>query len=141
MPVINAGVAGDTTSGGLQRIKPDVLDKEPFLVIVELGGNDFLNKAPLEGSLKNIDEIVKKIEEQGAIAVLLDVKANFFMNGYSRGYRKIARKRGAVFVPDIIAEILSHSDLKSDYVHPNALGYKILSQKLLKVILPLVPAQ
>ncbi|MDP2938601.1 MAG: GDSL-type esterase/lipase family protein [Candidatus Omnitrophota bacterium] len=134
--VVNAGIGGNTSFDGLKRIKADVLNKKPLLVVVEFGGNDFLLKIPLKDTLKNIDEIVRIIQEQGAIVVLLDVKASFFMNGYKSGYRKIAKKRGAIFIPNIISEILSNPNLKSDYIHPNAQGYQILAQRILAVIKP-----
>lgn len=137
-PVINAGKGRDTTFGALSRIKRDVLEKEPLVVIVEFGGNDFLQKITFKDTLKNIDEIVKRIQEQGAIVVLLDVKASFFMNRYSSGYRKIALKRGAIFILGILSEVLSNPSLKSDYLHPNSEGHKIISQKILKVLLPVI---
>ena len=130
LPVINAGVSGDTTLDALKRINEDVLSKNPFLVVVELGGNDFLERVPLDETLKNIDEIIRRIQEQGVIVILLDAKVNLFMNGYSSGYKRIAKKRGAVFVPNILANILNNPNLKSDYIHPNAEGYKILSGKI-----------
>lgn len=138
IPVINVGKGGDLSSDGLKRIREDVLDKYPLLVIVEFGGNDFLEEVPLRETLKNIDEIVKAIQERGAIVVLLDVKVNFFMNGYTNGYKRIAQKRGAVFVPNILAAVLNNPKLKSDYIHPDSQGYKIIAEKLLEVIAPII---
>lgn len=64
LTVINAGKSGDTTEGALQRIQHDVLDKKPYLVIVELGANDYLKGISAEATLKNLEEIIKKFNKQ-----------------------------------------------------------------------------
>ena len=134
--VINAGVSGDTTMSALRRIKRDVLDKNPYLVIVELGGNDFLRKMPLKETLRNLEEIITHIQGKGAIVVLCDVSTGFIMRGYSVHLGKIARKHGAVFIPHLLEGIINNLKLKSDYIHPNSKGYKIIAQRIYAAIKP-----
>src|SRR6058998_467101 len=61
-PVINAGVSGDTTGSALARLDADVLARDPRIVIVGLGGNDFLGGVPIASTDTNLREIVRKIE-------------------------------------------------------------------------------
>ena len=60
-PVINLGVSGDTTYDALYRVESDVLSKDPYMVIVEFGGNDFIRKMPKQETAVNMEQIVKKI--------------------------------------------------------------------------------
>jgi len=80
MPVVNAGIDGDTSVGGLQRIEMDVLEREPLLVVIEFGGNDFLYKIPQELTIKNISEMIDRIQAKGAMVALVDVSADIFLN-------------------------------------------------------------
>lgn len=133
-PVINAGRAGDTTKDALTRIDRDVLNRDPKLVIVEFGGNDFLHSIPTEQTLNNLDLIVGKIQNAGAIVVLVEVKAGLIGDKYLAGFKKIAKQRGAVLIPDILKDISDNPDLKSDHIHPNEEGYKIMTSRILKTV-------
>ncbi len=135
-PVINAGAGGDTTSSALNRLESDVLEKEPLLVIVELGGNDFLNKVPIEVTIKNMREIVEKIQNKEAMVAIVDIGGGIFLGGYHKVFYKIAKERGAIFIPKVLGEIFTNPNLKSDYIHPNAEGYKIITQRIYRVIRP-----
>src|SRR3990167_9273300 len=73
-PVINAGKGGETTYDALKRLPSDVLERNPGLVIVEFGGNDYLQKIPKEETFKNLEEIISKIQDRGATAVLAAVR-------------------------------------------------------------------
>lgn len=135
-PVINAGVSGESTEEGLKRVKDDVIEKDPYLVIVEFGGNDYLEKLPLEETYKNLDEMIKQVKSSGAIVALVETRAGLIMGEYSSIYRRLAKKYNAILVPNVMDGIFSQPKLKSDYVHPNAEGYKLMSQRILKAIKP-----
>ena len=92
-PVINAGVGGDTTQNAVQRIEEDVLSHDPRMVIVMLGGNDYLRKVPLAKTLANIDTIVARIQDHGAIVVLVTVRLGILKDHYTREFKKIALRR------------------------------------------------
>src|SRR5690348_12379952 len=66
LPVINSGVSGDTTAVALKRLDADVLDHDPKMVIITLGGNDFLQQLPKEETLSNMETIIDRIEAHGA---------------------------------------------------------------------------
>lgn len=138
VPVINAGAGGDTTQTALSRLDKEVLMKDPLMVIVILGGNDFLHKVLKRETFRNLEDIVKKIEGAGAIVVLGEVKSGWIMGGYARGYRRIARRNRAVLIPDLLGGILNKPELMSDHIHPNDKGYRILAEKIIKVVQPLL---
>lgn len=74
VPILNQGVAGDTTAMGLARLQTDVLDENPWLVMVELSGNDYLQRIPETETEENLRQIITQIQAQGAIAVILGIK-------------------------------------------------------------------
>lgn len=135
-PVINVGIDGDTTSEGLKRIYSDVLDRNPLLVIIEFTGNDFLRQVPMEETTKNIGEMIDKIEAKGAMVALVDISAGLLLKGYRQEFGRIARKKNVIFIPGILSGIVTNPSLKSDFLHPNASGYKMIAQKIYRAILP-----
>jgi acyl-CoA hydrolase len=137
-PVINAGVDGNTTRDALQRIEKEVLTHNPRMVIVEFSGNDFLQRIPLQETLENLDKMVAMIQERGAMAVLLEVRAGYFGDEYIDGFKQIAQKRWALLIPNILKGILANPSLKSDQIHPNDAGYRLIADRVYKKIEPLL---
>ena len=134
LPVINAGVDGDTTFLALERLDNDVLTKNPRLVIVEFCGNDFIKKIPREDTLKNLSKIIDRIQEQGAMVALVDISSGMFFQEYRRDFKKLAVKKGAIFIPVVLSDIITNPAMKSDFFHPNARGYKIIAIRVCDVI-------
>jgi lysophospholipase L1-like esterase len=134
--VINAGIDGDTSVEALKRLKSDVLDREPLLVIIEFGGNDFLRKIPQEVTMSNIKEMVERIQAQGAMAAIVDMSAGIFLQEYRKAFAEIAHEKSAIFIPSILSGVITNPNLKSDFIHPNADGYKIIAQRIYRTILP-----
>ncbi|MBM3244599.1 MAG: arylesterase [Candidatus Omnitrophica bacterium] len=136
MPVINAGIDGDTTKEALKRLESDVLSHKPYLVIVEFGGNDFLKKIPFADTVNNLKEIVRKIQAAGAMVAVTDISAGFLMREYRAPYKKIAQETKAIFIPSIMGGIITNPRMKSDFFHPNADGYNIIASRIYRVIKP-----
>jgi acyl-CoA thioesterase I len=136
LPVANAGIEGDTSDGALRRLKPDVLDREPLLVIVELGVNDFLTKVPIEDTQKNLESIISQIQKQGAIVAIADISNEHVMAEYGPMLKALSRRFKTIYIPDLLSGIFANPSLKSDYFHPNAGGYKIIAQRIHRAILP-----
>jgi len=137
VPVINSGIEGDTSPGALKRIKPDVLDRDPLLVVVELGGNDFLTRVSLDETQRNLEEIITQIQKQGAIVALADISNAHLMPEYGRMYKELSRKYKTIYIPDLLAGIFDNSRMKSaDQFHPNANGYQIIAHRVYRAILP-----
>lgn len=136
IPVINAGVDGDTSTEGLRRIKSDVLDNRPLLVIIEFGANDFLKKVPFAETLKNIEEMIQKSQEVGAIVALADVSNPVIMNEYGKAFKKLSLKYKTIFIPRITRGIFTNPTLKSDFIHPNEKGYQLIARRIYDAIWP-----
>lgn len=136
IPVINAGIDGDTSLEALRRLRTDVLEREPLLVIIEFGGNDFLRKIPKETTLNNIKEMVEKTQERGAMVAIVDISTGMFLGEYRKVLRNLAKEKNAIFIPGILNGIITNPSLKSDFLHPNADGYKMIAEKIYRQIIP-----
>jgi len=134
LPVINAGVDGDTSFAALERIKHDVLNKNPRLVIVEFCGNDFLKKIPKETTVKNLSEIIDRIQAQGIMVALVDISAGMFFKEYREAFQKLAVKKQVIFIPVVLNKIITNPMMKSDFFHPNARGYKVIAKRIYQAI-------
>ena len=137
-PVINAGRRGDTSADGLSRLERDVLGRNPRLVIVLFGGNDFLRQIPLSESRKNLEEIVRRIQQHGAMVLLVGMRLGLFTDEYSPVFEEIARKHEALYIPQVLKGILSDPKLKSDSIHPNGAGYQLMAERVLEQVKPLL---
>lgn len=135
-PVINAGVDGDISAQGLERIAGDVLEKDPYLVLIEFTGNDFLKKVPLEATINNIREMIRQIQEAGAMTAIVDVSAGVFLLDYRIRLANLARETRSIFVPAALEGIITNPSMKSDFMHPNAQGYEIVAEKVYREIVP-----
>ncbi len=137
VPVVNAGIEGDTTAGALKRIKPDVLERNPLLVVIEFGGNDFLARMPVEDTKRNLEEIIGLIQKQGAIVALADISNADLMPEYGRIYKELSRKYKTIYIPGLLDGIFDSNRYKSDDLfHPNAAGYQIIAHRVHRSILP-----
>lgn len=133
--VINLGVSGDTSAAGLARI--DEINKySPYMVLIEFSANDFFRKIPKEATEQNLKEIVRQVQEMGAIAVLVDTGGAYPMEAYTKIQKQIAKEYNTLFVPAIMDGIYNKKALKSDQIHPNNKGYEIVATKVKKVIKP-----
>jgi acyl-CoA thioesterase I len=136
VPVVNAGINGDITPEGLKRLKSDVLDNDPLLVVIEFGGNDYLNKVPLEETIRNIEEMIKIIQAHGAMVAIVDISNVLFMGEYRQEFQRLSNKYRTIFIPRILEDIVSNENLKSDAIHPNAKGYTIIAYRVYRGIIP-----
>ncbi len=136
IPLVNAGVDGDTTFMALERLEQDVLSKNPRLVIVEFCGNDFIKKIPQADTVNNLAQMIDRIHNKGAMVALVDISAGFFMLEYRWAYRKLAAEKQVIFIPSVLQGVLTNPSLKSDFLHPNASGYKIIAERIYQAIKP-----
>ncbi len=136
VPVINAGVDGDTSIEGLKRFNTDVLEKKPLLVIIEFGGNDFLKQVPMKVTFSNITEMIEKAHSIGAMVALIDISAGMLFAEYRVQLNKLAKQKGAILIPSILEGIVTNPSLKSDFLHPNNKGYSVIAQRVYRGISP-----
>ncbi|MDD5130624.1 MAG: GDSL-type esterase/lipase family protein [Candidatus Omnitrophica bacterium] len=136
LPVVNAGVDGDTTFEALKRLENDVLNKNACLVIVEFCGNDFLQKIPRADTVKNLEEIIDRIQAKGSMVALVDISAGEFFKEYRRDFKKLAAQKKTIFIPVLLNRIITNPAMKSDFFHPNARGYQVIAKRIYQVIAP-----
>lgn len=128
--VANAGVSGDTTAGGLQRLKftLDSQSEPPVLVVISLGGNDMLRGLPPEQTRANLDAILTELNRRGIRAMLMGMLAPPNLGPEYRAafdpiYPELAKKHGTALVPFFLQAVIGKPDLvQQDHVHPTARG-------------------
>jgi len=138
LPVNNAVCIGCTSRDALSRLDEAVLAENPRMVIIQFNANDFFQKIPLSETRQNLDEIVKAVQQQGAMAVLVEVKTGLIQDQYDQIFQEISWKRRAHYIPDIMRGIALNPKLKSDGFHPNDSGYQIIAERIEKKIRPLL---
>ena len=128
--VINAGVPGDTTASGLERL-PAVLDEyKPRLVLLCLGGNDMLRKYASASTENNLRLLVQTIRASGAEVVLIGVPEPRLFGGAPDFYTRIAEDMKLPLERDVFNDVLKDNRLKADPIHANAAGYRQVAERL-----------
>lgn len=132
--IVNDGVSGDTSAQALSRL-PALLARKPKLVIVGIGGNDFLRKVPEEQTRANIAKIIETVQKENIPAVLVGVPhitlgALFGHLSDHPLYEDLSEEYGIPLFGGAWAEILGDNDLKSDQIHANGKGYRRFAEKL-----------
>jgi acyl-CoA thioesterase I len=141
--VINAGVSGDTTAGGLRRVDW-ALKLKPEIALVELGANDALRGQDLEKTRANLDAIVARFEAGGARVLLLGMRLppNYggrYARAFERMYEDVARARKVPLMPFFLDGVGAVARLnQSDGIHPTAEGYRVIVERLWPNLTPLL---
>lgn len=131
--IINKGQNGDTTESALVRID-DILALDPGVVVLLLGGNDYLRRVPEEATFKNLDKIITRFKENNTKVVLLGVRGGLLKDNYEESFADLANTHDLFYVPNVLKGLLGKQDLMSDQVHPNDKGYRIIADKVLPVV-------
>ena len=133
--IANAGVSGDTTTGGLARIDWSVPDGTDG-VILELGANDALRGIPPEESEKNLDQMITRLKERGIAVLLVGIIAPPNMGAeyaarFNPIYRDLSEKHGVPLYPFFLDGVALDAGLKlEDGMHPNARGIDVMVGKM-----------
>jgi len=128
--VINAGVPGDTTLSGLQRLPAVLAEYRPRLVLLCLGGNDMLRKQPAASTENNLRLLVQTIRASGALVVLIGVPEPRLFGGTPDFYERVADDMRLPLEADVFNDVLKDNRLKSDPIHANAAGYRVVAERL-----------
>lgn len=138
--VINARISGDTAQRAVNRIGPLLERHQPSLVIVELGGNDFLRKQPESQVKEHLRSILRTCQTFGVPTALVSVprlsllRAGLGSLSDSAIYEELAAEEDVLLIPDVFSQILSDESLLADRIHPNSNGYKFLSAGILQAL-------
>lgn len=138
--VINAGVPGDTANEARSRLAGLLKKHEPDLVIVELGGNDFLRNRSASQVKEHLREILAEVQGFGAVPVLVAVpevsvlRASFGSLSDSPIYEELGEEERILVIDDVVSEVLSNEDLRADRIHPNARGYRHMADRIAEAL-------
>jgi acyl-CoA thioesterase I len=128
--VVNAGIPGELSETGLQRL-PEILDREkPALLLLCHGGNDLLQKIDQRVTAGNLREMIRIARDKGVSVVLLSVPAPDLSLAPPAYYAEIAKETGTPIESRALPRILRKNSLKSDHIHPNAAGYRALADSV-----------
>lgn len=136
--VKNAGISGDTTAKALDRLERDVLAHDPTIVVVLLGGNDGLRRMSRQKAAANLTEIVDRVIAAGAVPVLIGFDMGIFTSGFTGFIEEVADATGALYLDDILDDVLRDPSLKTDSIHPNADGHRVIAERLRPHLLELI---
>jgi acyl-CoA thioesterase-1 len=146
LPVVNASVSGETTQGGVTRIRR-VLDRHaPVVVVLELGGNDALRGLPLQRTKANLQEMIAASRAAGARVLLLGMRIppNYgpvYTQAFRTLYRELHEETGVPWVPFFLEGIaLDPSLMQDDGIHPAPAAQKRLLENVWPALRPLLPA-
>jgi len=140
--VINAGVSGDTTAGGLSRLAWALSD-QPHIVLLELGGNDALRGLPPAETYANLDAILARLEDHAISMVLAGMQAprnlgEDYTTAFDAIYPRLASKYALAFYPFFLEGVALDPALnQADGIHPNPAGVR----EIVRRILPLVKTE
>jgi acyl-CoA thioesterase-1 len=141
--VVNAGVSGDTSAGGLSRLDWS-LDGDVRVLVLELGANDGLRGLPVENLKRNLTEVITRARARGIKVVLTGMEAppNFgaaYTSDFRRVYRELAKEHDVTFVPFYLEGVAGIASLNiADGMHPNAEGARIIERTIWRALEPLL---
>jgi len=144
--VVNAGVSGDTSAAGLQRLEWALQEGDVRILILELGANDGLRGLPVDQMKTNLGEIIERARDR-RIAVLLagmEAPPNYgpeYASSFRQVYRDLAHDYRLTFVPFMLDKVAGVSSLnQSDGIHPNIEGTQIVVDTLWTALRPMIDA-
>ncbi len=142
--VVNAGISGDTSSGGLERIDWSLDQENVKILVLELGGNDLLRGLPVEKMKENLSTIIKKAKAKNVKVLFCGMLAPPTMGAkYQREFVAVfpdlANEHKVEFMPFILEGVASDPKLNQpDGIHPNAEGSKIMTDNVYQALKPLL---
>ena len=142
--VVNAGVSGDTSLGGLERADWVLEQDNAKVVILELGANDLLRGTPVSKMRSNLDQIIRKAKAKNLKILLCGMLAPPTMGAdyqreYTRTFPDLAAEHKVAFLPFLLENIALDRELnQADGIHPNAQGTRIMADNIYSALKPLL---
>jgi len=134
--VINAGIPGEISRTGLRRL-PALLDQhQPELLILIHGGNDMLRRVPEQQTASNLRQMIDMAKQRNIKVLMLGVpKPRFFLLSSAEMYQQIAEEQQVPIDLEILPQVLSDNTLKSDTIHPNSEGYRLMAENIYSLLM------
>jgi len=128
--VVNAGIPGELSADGLKRL-PGLLDQhQPNLMILIHGGNDMLRKKDLNKAADNLRAMIRETHNRNIGAVMMAVPNPTLILSPAEFYEVVAKDMNVPIEVDAISDILQFPSNKSDAVHPNEKGYRVMAEEV-----------
>lgn len=138
--VVNAGISGERADQAKSRIDSVLAEHQPKLVIIELGGNDFLQRRNAKAVKEDLRAIIQSVKAHGSIPVLVAVPALSPVAAITGKpsdadiYKELAKEEKINLIPNVFSDILGQENLKQDHVHPNQAGYRVLAEGIYQAL-------
>ena len=126
--VINAGVSGETTTVGLNRLPGLIDEHQPGLLILLEGGNDILRNQNYQSIEQNLDQMIRIAQSRGVQVVLIGVPEKSLFSDSAPFYSELAEKYDLAYHPDLVADLMRSPSKKSDPIHFNTEGYAVMAE-------------
>jgi len=141
--VVGMGISGDTTGGGIARMRP-ALQQKPSIVILELGANDGLRGLSISRMQMNLEQMIKDFQEAGAKVVLagMTLPRNYgeaYVKSFEDVFRNLAKKYDSPLIPFFLEGVAGNPKYTlEDLMHPNVEGYVRVTDIVIKTLEPLL---
>jgi len=142
--IVNASISGETTSGGLSRLKKTLEVTQPAIIILELGANDGLRGLPLNAMSKNLSSMIEQMQKTKAPILLAGMKIppNYgpqYTQGFNSSYQQLSKNYNLSLIPFLLDNVAAQPHLLlQDGLHPNAEGQRIMLQTIWPYLQPLL---
>jgi acyl-CoA thioesterase I len=128
--VVRAGVPGEVTAQALARLPAALDEHAPRLLLLCIGGNDFLRRLGNQQAERNVREMVKLATSRGVAVMLIGTPEPGFTVSPPAFYAGIAKEFRLPYEEAIIGQVMKDASLKADPIHPNARGYRLIAERL-----------
>lgn len=145
--VVNLGISGDTTTGGLGRLR-QALALRPEILILELGGNDGLRGVPVSSTKANLEKIIIAAKSAGAQVLLagMSLPPNYgpdYIRSFEDAYKDLARKHKVPLIPFLLEQIAAELNsrpglMQRDGIHPSAEGHQLIAGTVFRYLRPML---
>jgi lysophospholipase L1-like esterase len=128
--VVRAGVPGEVSAQALARLPAALDEHQPTLLVLCIGGNDFLRNLSQAEAAANVRRMIALAKGKGSDVLLIGAPEKGLLLTPPKFYAEIARELGIPYEGKVIGEILRSPELKSDPIHPNARGYRLMAERV-----------
>ena len=128
--VVGAGIPGEVTAQALERLPAALEEHAPRLLILCIGGNDFLRRLGNAQAERNVRAMVQLAKSRGVSVLLIGTPEPGLLPSPPAFYAAVAKDLGVPYEDGVITEVLKDASLKSDPIHPNARGYRLIAERL-----------
>jgi acyl-CoA thioesterase-1 len=132
--VVRAGVPGEVTAQALVRLPAALDEHAPRLLLLCIGGNDFLRRLGNRQAEQNVREMVKLARSRGIAVLLIGTPEPGFTVSPPAFYAGIAKEYRLPYEEGVIGQVLKDKALKADPIHPNARGYRVIAERLAETL-------